>query len=101
MPGVRSKGQTMIGCWCDETFVEKIDRARGPRTRSQFCREAIAEKLRALGISVPEHEANSPDRAGKGGPRRILYRVSRHPAALNEASPPPHARKRPRKSGKA
>jgi len=88
----------MIGCWCDETFVEKIDHARGSRTRSQFCREAIAEKLRTLGISVHEQEANPPDRAGKGGPRHTIYRVSHHPAALNEASPTPPSRKRTKKS---
>lgn len=89
----------MIGCWCDEAFVEKIDRARGTHTRSQFCREAIAEKLRTLGIAVPEHEATSPDRVGKGGPRRMIYRVTRHQAALNESSPQPPARKRPKKPG--
>ena len=87
MPGVRSKGQIMIGCWCETTFVEKIDRVRGPRTRSQFCREAIADKLRSLGVDVRDHEIISPDRAGKGGPRRVLYPVSRYKAELNEKGP--------------
>ena len=85
MPGVRSQGQTMIGCWCEEALVEKIDRARRTRSRSDFCREAIAEKLRTLGFDVSEHEAASPDRAGKGGPKRVLYPISRQAAELNEA----------------
>ena len=87
MPGVRSKGQIMIGCWCEAAFVEKIDGARGARTRSQFCREAIAEKLRGLGYDVAEYETASPDRAGKGGPRRTVYAVSRYQAELNETDP--------------
>ena len=87
MPGVRSRGQTMIGCWCEAAFVGKIDCARRSRTRSQFCREAIAEKLRAMGFDVPEHETASPDRTGKGGPKRTLYPVSRYKAELNETGP--------------
>jgi hypothetical protein len=74
----------MIGCWCDEALVEKIDHARRSRTRSEFCREAIAEKLRALGFEVPEHETASPDRAGKGGPKPTVYPIPRHAAQLNE-----------------
>ncbi len=84
MPGKRSAGQTMIGCWCDAALVEKIDRARRHLTRSHFCREAIAEKLRSLGFDVPERETASPDRAGKGGPKRVLYPLSRRAAQLND-----------------
>ena len=75
----------MIGCWCEQALVEKIDRARRTRSRSEFCREAIAEKLRSLGMEVAEHEAASPDRAGKGGPKRVLYPIPRQSAQLNEA----------------
>jgi hypothetical protein len=77
----------MIGCWCDRAFVEKIDRARRSRTRSAFCREAIAEKLRYLGFEVPEQEAASPDRAGKGGRRQGVYPITPHAAQLNEPGP--------------
>ena len=76
----------MIGCWCEQALVEKIDRARGPRTRSHFCREAIAEKLRTMGFKVSEQEIASPDRAGKGGPKRTVYKLSRYRAELNETS---------------
>jgi hypothetical protein len=92
----------MIGCWCEEALVEKIDRARRSRTRSQFCREAIAEKLRTMGVDVPEHEAGSPDRAGKGGPKRITYAIPRHKVELNETrSTPVVAGKRSSKKGTA
>ena len=74
----------MIGCWCEAAFVGKIDCARRSRTRSQFCREAIAEKLRILGFDVSEHETASPDRAGKGGRKRVLYPIVRQAAQLNE-----------------
>lgn len=74
----------MIGCWCEAALVEKIDRARRTRSRSEFCREAIAEKLRILGFDVAEHETASPDRAGKGGPKRVLYPIARQAAELNE-----------------
>jgi hypothetical protein len=77
----------MIGCWCDQAFVEKIDRARRSRTRSAFCREAIAEKLRYLGFEVPEQEIAPPDRAGKGGRRQPLYTLGQQAAQLNEPGP--------------
>ena len=85
MPGVRSRGQTMIGCWCEQALVEKIDRARRTRSRSEFCREALAEKLRSMGVEVAEHEAASPDRAGKGRVKRGLYPLSAETAQLNES----------------
>ena len=84
MPNLRSEGQIMIGCWCEQAFVEKIDRARHSRTRSEFCRAAIAEKLRSMGIDVSEREAAAPDRAGKGGPRRVLYPIQAQSVELNE-----------------
>jgi hypothetical protein len=76
-----------MGVWCDQAFMEKIDKARGTRARSEFCRQAIAEKLRGLGFDVPESEITPPDRTGKGGPRRIHYPVSTYRAELNEPSP--------------
>jgi hypothetical protein len=69
MPGVRSKDQTLVGCWCSESFVKKIDHARGEKSMSQFCREALREKLESVGIDVTPEESRAPDRAGKGGPK--------------------------------
>ena len=70
MPNARSKGQTLIGCWCDEEFVDKIDDARGITSRSQFARDALVAKLKSMGIHVPVEKTKAPDRAGKGGPRK-------------------------------
>jgi hypothetical protein len=96
---MRSEGQTMIGCWCEEALVEKIDRARGSHTRSHFCREAIAEKLRALGFKVSDQEVAAPDRKGKGGPKRTVYRLSRYRAELNEGGSGGGSGKKPPKKG--
>ena len=82
MPGVRSKGQTLIGCWCDKDFVKEIDAARCHMTRSQFARDALLEKLASLGIHVTPDKAAAPDRAGKGGPRRSTIKYP--PPACDE-----------------
>jgi hypothetical protein len=85
----RSEGQVMIGCWCEDQFVSKIDLARGRVSRSQFCRDALLEKLRAMGITVAASEASPPDRRGKGGrrARRTKSPGSTGPYVLNEKSP--------------
>jgi hypothetical protein len=70
MPGIRSEGQTMIGCWCEESFVKKIDAAKGSLSRSQYCRDALTEKLKEHGVDVELREQYSPDRKGKGGPSK-------------------------------
>ena len=62
----------MIGCWCEESFVKKIDDARGSLTRSQFCRDALSERLKRLGVEVELREQFSPDRKGKGGPTKTI-----------------------------
>ena len=69
MPNARSKGQTMIGCWCEESFVEKIDKARMGTTRSQYCRDALSELLKSHGYPVSTTEKSPPSRIGKGGPK--------------------------------
>ena len=96
---MRSEGQTMIGCWCEQALVEKIDHARASHTRSHFCREAIAEKLRTLGFKVSDQEVSAPDRKGKGGPKRTVYRLSRYRAELNETGGSARPGKRPPKKG--
>jgi hypothetical protein len=48
----------------DSDLLGEVDTARGRVSRSQFIREAIAEKLRAMGVSVPEDIVYPPDRAG-------------------------------------
>ena len=78
----------MIGCWCEDQFVSKIDLARGRVSRSQFCRDALLEKLKTMGITVTESEASPPDRRGKGGrrARRTKSPGSTGPYIMNEKS---------------
>lgn len=57
----------LIGCWCDEKFVERIDRARRGQNRSQFARDALVDKLKKMGIKVTDLQTWAPDRTGKGG----------------------------------
>jgi hypothetical protein len=62
MPNVRGKNQTLITCPLDADFLAEIDRARGRKNRSQFLREAIAEKLNGMGFRVSEDMVFPPDR---------------------------------------
>jgi hypothetical protein len=79
----------MIGSWCGDQFVSKIDLARGRLSRSQFCRDALLEKLNAMGITVSPNEAAPPDRRGKGGRRARKPKSpgSTDPYVLKEKSP--------------
>jgi hypothetical protein len=56
-----------LGFKADATFVEQLDLGRGQVSRSQFLREAVAEKLKELGIDLPSESVIAPDRKGKGG----------------------------------
>lgn len=64
MPNVRGENQTLITCPMDAELLQEIEGARGRKSRSQFIREAIAEKLRAMGFKVSEDLVFPPDRAG-------------------------------------
>lgn len=55
---------TFLGFKADPALVEMLDQGRGSVSRSQFIREAVAEKL-----DVPLSHASAPDRKGKGGPK--------------------------------
>lgn len=66
----RAKGQTLIGCHLDETFLAEIDKARGPKNRSEFLREVIYDHLKSRGFVIPESVQFAPDRSGKGGPKK-------------------------------
>ena len=80
----------MIGCWCEESFVRKIDRARGSISRSQFCRDALTEKLKEEGVIVELHEQYAPDRTGKGGPTKEIgsYRADAKKQKRASSKPP-------------
>jgi hypothetical protein len=71
MPNQRAAGQKLLTVPCDEAFIKFIDEnldRTGYSNRSQFVRDAIAEKLESLGIQVPGGASNAPSRIGKGGP---------------------------------
>lgn len=63
MPNKRRAGQVFIGLQIDSLLGAEMDRARGLKDRSQFVREAIAEKLKKMGVSVPERSLHAPPRA--------------------------------------
>lgn len=65
----------MISCWCSQDLIERIDRARGGLTRSQFCRDALREKLEQLGYKVEPWMSQAPDRTGKGGPKKGRLKI--------------------------
>ncbi len=49
-------------------IVAQIDLARGHRSRSQCCRDALLQYLQLMGVIVEESEVAPPHRRGKGGP---------------------------------
>src|ERR1041384_5773458 len=63
MPGKRRAGQVFIGFQADAELIRDLDRARGRTDRSQFVREAIADKLKKMGIAVPDDLVYPPARA--------------------------------------
>ncbi len=54
-----------IGFQADVELVRELDRGRGRKHRSQFIREAIAEKLEGQGIRVREDVIYAPPRAAR------------------------------------
>jgi Arc/MetJ-type ribon-helix-helix transcriptional regulator len=68
----------LIGCWCKISFVEKIDRACSGKSRSDFCREALREKLERHGIVVSQEETLPPDRRRKIKPVENLASYPAH-----------------------
>ncbi len=77
----RTNTQKLLTLHVSETLFAAAERCRKGRPRSQWLREAIAEKLQREGIPVPDEAVLPPDRAGKGGPRPVEERL---PAAAEE-----------------
>ena len=66
--GERGKDQRLLNLWMKEQFIREIDAAvevSGAAGRSQFIRDAIAEKMRSIGVDVPDSLKGSPSRAPK------------------------------------
>ena len=62
MPNQRSADQEFVGIWVSNALADRINEARGGMPRSQWMRDAIAEKLKRSGMSVDEAEKSAPDR---------------------------------------
>jgi len=92
VPNQRAPGQKLMPIPVDEQFLRKLDAGMvhaGYQNRSQFVRDAIVEKLKRAGISIPKRLAVPPPRFRKDGeaaPAKIRY-PSHQPAGyeLNEA----------------
>ena len=91
--GHDTENQKMIGFWCEREFLELINRERGPLSLSQYIRQALLEKLKAVGVSVDPEIAMAPDRAGKGGRKAKPKAIVRYPEGghahqvINELTP--------------
>jgi hypothetical protein len=68
VPNQRRPGQTFLGLQVSAELFKLVNEARKRLRldRSRFVREAIAEKLRALGYEVPPSMVDPPDRADRG-----------------------------------
>jgi len=74
MPNKRAKGQKGVLVNMRETFLDEIDRSlpeAGYSDRSTFIRDAVYEKLVAMGFDVAAIEKTAPSRVGKGGRPKI------------------------------
>jgi hypothetical protein len=76
----------MVGCWCDQEFVARVDACRGSQSRSQFARDALLAFLRKNGVTIPEGMAAPPDRAKK---TIYSYRTSQRRAMFLNEGPKP------------
>lgn len=83
-----------LGFKADGEFVAALDQGRGIKSRSQFVRESVAEKLEAMNIRLPSSAINAPDRTGKGGPKPRINRVM----VLNESTKQRYASPRAQKN---
>ena len=67
MDETRTNTQKLLTLHVDEVMFEAVEQARGRVNRSQWIREAIAEKALREGVKLPEMAIYPPDRARKGG----------------------------------
>ena len=67
MPNQRSGDQIFTPVWMHVEFLKLLDLgcSRSDMNRSQFIRQAVKEKLAALGIVVADEVGSGPARAGK------------------------------------
>ena len=80
VPNQRAPGQKLMPIPVDEQFLRELDAGlsrAGYQNRSQFVRDAIVEKLKRAGVSIPKELAMAPNRFSKTAPApaKIQYPV--------------------------
>lgn len=75
----------------DPDFLEKIDAARGFKSRSFFIREALANYLRTLGYDITDSMIYPPDRAAAASQasERMMLNDRLDPASPPDVHPAP------------
>lgn len=77
MPGHRGENLKLVNLYIDSDALKELDasvtKAEYP-DRSKFIRDAIGEKLEAMGYPVPSKLFYVPTRMGKGGRPRLPKR---------------------------
>ncbi len=110
MPNVRSQNQRLIAFPLDAELLAELERARRGKTRSQFIREAVREKLTRMGFAITEDMILPPDRArspmrttingGSGHTVNQNYHLNETPEpgpATPPAKPVRYSKKKPRR----
>ena len=78
MATLRTPGQKLLPIPASEKFIRELDagvRECGYASRAQFIRDAIRDKLTAIGRPIPKELTLAPSRLGKGGKRRTPVRA--------------------------
>jgi Arc/MetJ-type ribon-helix-helix transcriptional regulator len=94
VPNQRAPGQKLLPIAVDEKFLRELDAGlaqAGYRNRSQFIRDAIVEKLKRAGVSLPNELALPPNRIGKSGDAPAKFHYPAHKPSgyeLNERAAP-------------
>jgi Arc/MetJ-type ribon-helix-helix transcriptional regulator len=81
VPNQRAPGQKLLPIAVDEKFLRELDAGlarAGYRNRSQFIRDAIVEKLKRAGVSLPAELAMPPHRIGKSGGTNVKLHYPAH-----------------------
>jgi hypothetical protein len=97
VPNQRAPGQKLLPIAVDEKFLRELDSGlaqAGYRNRSQFIRDAIVEKLKRAGVSLPKELAMPPNRAGKSDGVPPKFRYPAHKPSGFELNERPEPKKR-------
>jgi len=94
MPNQRAPGQVLMPIPVDTKFLKELDsgmQRAGYKNRSQFVRDAVVEKLKRAGVTIPKELAMPPDRVGRMRAAEAKVRYPVHQPSgyeLNERAEP-------------